>query len=112
MTIETLVFSLVFFKLVRLYDGSYNRELSSFIFIVNRSIFFMAIFFLLGSQYDPEFFYRTTHGGDVFRLGGLIINPNELGLLSKYLHLRRFSANEIIFDHKDFGIGFYFVYSY
>ncbi len=82
MTIETLVFSFLFFKLIRLYDKSYNKELTSFIFIVNRSIFIMAIFFLLGSQLNPDFFYRATHGGNVLRLGGLIINPNELGLLS------------------------------
>lgn len=35
---------------------------------------------------------------------------NELRLLSKYLHLRKFSEDEVIFDHKDFGIGFYFIY--
>ncbi len=82
MTIETLVFSFLFFKLIRLYDKSYNKELTSFIFVVNRSIFLMAIIFLLGSQINPDFFYRATHGGNVLRLGGLIINPNELGLLS------------------------------
>jgi O-antigen ligase len=42
----------------------------------------MAIIFLIGSQLNPDFFYRATHGGNVLRLGGLIINPNELGLLS------------------------------
>ena len=82
MTIETLVFSFFFFKLIRLYDKSFQRELTSFIFIVNRSIFLMAIIFLVGSQINPDFFYRATHGGNVLRLGGLIINPNELGLLS------------------------------
>ena len=82
MTIETLVFSFFFFKIVRLFDQAYDRKFTSFIFIVNRSIFLMAIIFLVGSQVNPEFFYRTTHGGNVFRLGGLIINPNELGLLS------------------------------
>ena len=82
MTIETLFFSFFFFKLIRLYDKSYERELTAFIFIVNRSIFIMAIIFLLGSQFNPDFFYRATHGGNVHRLGGLIINPNELGLLS------------------------------
>ena len=82
MTIETFVFSFFFYKIIRLYDRAYQRKLTSFIFVVNRSIFLMAIIFLIGSQVNPDFFYRTTHGGNVFRLGGLIINPNELGLLS------------------------------
>ena len=82
MTIETLFFSFFFFKLIRLYDKSYGFEMTSFIFVVNRSIFLMAIIFLVGSQLNPDSFYRATHGGNVLRLGGLIINPNELGLLS------------------------------
>ena len=82
MTVETLVFSFFFFRLIRLYDLVYEREISSFVFIISRSIFFLSIVFLLGSQFDPDLFYRETHGGTVKRLGGLIINPNELGLLS------------------------------
>ena len=82
MTFETLFFSFFFFKLIRLYDKSYDNEMTSFIFVVNRSIFLMALIFLVGSQLNPDSFYRATHGGNVLRLGGLIINPNELGLLS------------------------------
>ncbi len=82
MTIETLLFSFFFFKLIRLYDFSFKRQSTAFIIVVNRSIFIVAIIFLLGAQLNPDFFYRTTHGGNVFRLGGLIINPNELGLLA------------------------------
>lgn len=82
MTIETLIFSFFFFKLIRLYDKSCGKEITSFIFILNRSVFLMTIIFLIGALLNPEFFYRTTHGGNVYRLGGLIINPNELGLLS------------------------------
>jgi exopolysaccharide production protein ExoQ len=37
--------------------------------------------FLVGAYLSPELFFRMTHGGAVSRLGGLIINPNELGLL-------------------------------
>jgi O-antigen ligase len=39
-------------------------------------------YFLIGYFADPDKFMRLTHGGDVARLGGLIMNPNELGMLS------------------------------
>jgi O-antigen ligase len=37
--------------------------------------------FAAGLYYNPDVFYRLTHGGEVARLGGFIINPNELGML-------------------------------
>lgn len=36
---------------------------------------------------------------------------NELRLLSKYMHVRKFSENEAIFRQGDLGIGLYFIYS-
>lgn len=36
---------------------------------------------------------------------------NELRILSKYLHVRKFSENEAIFRQGDLGIGLYFIYS-
>ncbi|MCU0430085.1 MAG: O-antigen ligase family protein [Cytophagaceae bacterium] len=39
-------------------------------------------YFLIGFFSDPEKFMRKTHGGEVERLGGQIMNPNELGMLS------------------------------
>lgn len=39
------------------------------------------LIFLIGMWVNPDSFYRLTHGGDVARLGGYFMNPNELGML-------------------------------
>lgn len=82
MTFETFVFSLIFYRVLIYYDGAYNRKIPIIAALLSRAIFFHAIWFILGAIFDPDFYFRTTHGGTVARLGGLIINPNELGLLA------------------------------
>lgn len=81
MTGETFLFSLIFLRLLALYDKAYDRKIPVLVPLLTRAIFFHAIWFIIGAKLDPDFYYRTTHGGSVARLGGLIINPNELGLL-------------------------------
>lgn len=49
--------------------------------IIAPAVLMVAIGFFLGIYLDPDKFYRLTHGGSVERLGGFIINPNELGML-------------------------------
>ncbi|MAF79136.1 MAG: hypothetical protein CME63_17810 [Halobacteriovoraceae bacterium] len=36
---------------------------------------------------------------------------NELRILAKFLHLRKFNAGERIFNQGELGVGFYFIYS-
>lgn len=36
---------------------------------------------------------------------------NELRILAKFLHLRKFSAGETIFNQRELGVGFYLIYS-
>ena len=38
-------------------------------------------------------------------------SDNELRLFSKFLHMRRFNAGEVVFRQGDAGYGFYFVFS-
>jgi CRP/FNR family cyclic AMP-dependent transcriptional regulator len=38
-------------------------------------------------------------------------SDNELRVLSKYMHSRKFAEGEIIFRQGEIGIGFYFIYS-
>ncbi len=40
------------------------------------------LIFVVGNMIWPDVFTRMTHGGEVARLGGQIMNPNELGMLS------------------------------
>jgi O-antigen ligase len=37
---------------------------------------------LIGFKISPDNFLRATHGGEVERLGGYFMNPNELGMMS------------------------------
>ena len=55
---------------------------AAFAKILTVSIAIISIAFLIGLYFDPSTFYRDTHGGAVSRLGGFIINPNELGMLA------------------------------
>lgn len=82
MTFETFVFSLIFYRVMIYYDCVYQRKVPVVVALLSRAVFIHAIWFILGAIFDPDFYYRTTHGGSVARLGGLIINPNELGLLA------------------------------
>ena len=38
-------------------------------------------------------------------------SDNELRILSKYMHSRKFSNSEVIFKEGEIGIGFYFIFS-
>ncbi|MEL6670634.1 MAG: O-antigen ligase family protein [Bacteroidota bacterium] len=52
-----------------------------FSYILWVAITWTCIYFLIGAVVDPDMYFRGTHGGEVQRLGGWIINPNELGML-------------------------------
>lgn len=75
MDAETLLFAYLFSRLMLLIPAS--RALT----VISSSIFMTAVFFLAGTCFFPEYFFRYTHGGEISRLGGFIINPNELGML-------------------------------
>ncbi len=49
---------------------------------LSKSIFALCLVFLIGSFINPDKFMRLTHGGEVARLGGFMMNPNEMGMLS------------------------------
>jgi exopolysaccharide production protein ExoQ len=82
MDIECVVFCYYYWKIYLLAretapEGthfSFTKELGVATFLIT-------IVFLIGMWVNPDAFYRKTHGGTVARLGGFIINPNELGML-------------------------------
>lgn len=78
---DFFVFSIVFMRCVfalEMLDTGRNFRLS---FFVSRASFLNVSVFIVGYFVDPDTFMRDTHGGDVSRLGGLIMNPNEVGML-------------------------------
>ncbi|HNQ11856.1 MAG TPA: O-antigen ligase family protein [Bacteroidia bacterium] len=78
MDVEQLVFSFFFIRLYLLLNEKTGVRFSNIMYV---SIFMVLLGFIAGMYINPDKFYRLTHGGEVARLGGFIINPNELGML-------------------------------
>jgi O-antigen ligase len=81
MVAESFVFSALFISVV--YHIRKNKVLEfniESLFVI--SITLVSLIFLIGSFLNPDFFYRGMRGGEEQRLGGYIMNPNELGMLS------------------------------
>ena len=82
MDVECVVFVLYYWKaLLAFNDQPHIRKKLAMDFILWVSISWVAASFLLGAIVNPDMFFRGTHGGEVQRLGGWVINPNELGML-------------------------------
>ncbi|MAT55596.1 MAG: exopolysaccharide transporter [Saprospirales bacterium] len=81
MVTEALVFAWFYTQALALYNAISDNHVR-FTFAFGRATMFICIAFILGLIFDPETYYRQTHGGEVSRLGGFIINPNELGMLA------------------------------
>lgn len=81
MDIETLVFAWFFMRMLSGYSQLYPNGYFDLSKILAPSVTLIAAGFAIGKFADPEQYYRYTHGGEVARLGGFIINPNELGML-------------------------------
>lgn len=82
MNIETFVFAYFYMQLVVVLQHYWGKEKIRLGYIIGVSIFYMQLIFLIGMIVNPDKFFRLTHGGDVARLGGYMMNPNELGMLA------------------------------
>jgi exopolysaccharide production protein ExoQ len=81
MDIENFVFVYFFIRLLHGYQSLYPGGFFDLPKIIAPAISLIAGGFAIGMLVNPDQFYRLTHGGEVSRLGGYIINPNELGML-------------------------------
>jgi len=81
MDIELLIFSYIFIQYIVFinYKTENKIRLSR---ILAFSIWLILMVMIIGKSVAPDKFFRLTHGGDVARLGGFMMNPNELGMLS------------------------------
>lgn len=79
---DLLVFSFLFLRVMQAINAHHAEENIQLPSMFSYAITFNTLYFLLGYFVDPDTFMRLTHGGDVARLGGYIMNPNELGMLS------------------------------
>lgn len=81
MIIEALVFAWFYIQLVAFYNKISNNH-TPFSWLFGHATLWICLAFMLGLLVDSDTYYRQTHGGEVSRLGGYIINPNELGMLA------------------------------
>lgn len=81
MDLEGFIFVWMFMSVLYSYKQRDPNNFFELNKIIAPAVLIVAIGFFLGIYLDPEQFYRLTHGGNVARLGGFIINPNELGML-------------------------------
>ena len=82
MDVELLVFSYILFQFITYinhYSPEYKIRISQ---VLAGAIWLIMVVMLIGKTVSPDKFFRLTHGGDVARLGGFLMNPNELGMLS------------------------------
>lgn len=82
MTSQTLIFCFFFIKSLYLLDEYFPGHNIRLYNILGNSILAIIIIFLVGMWVNPDEFIRYTHGGTEARLGGFIMNPNELGMLA------------------------------
>lgn len=81
MTIDGFVYAYFFTKLLLTYNYSHPKNPISLSTILGYSIFLLVCWLIIGMLTRPDLYYRHTHGGEVARLGGLLQNPNEVGML-------------------------------
>ncbi|MEO1213883.1 MAG: O-antigen ligase family protein [Bacteroidota bacterium] len=82
MDIECVVFVIWYWKALLIFNEQPRwTHTITLDYIMWVSIVWVAISFLIGAIVNPDLFFRGTHGGEVQRLGGWIINPNEMGML-------------------------------
>ncbi len=81
MLFESIAFVYFFYHLQVMYNFK-SKGHADFSQLMAVSISIISVAFLIGLYVDPDTFFRDTHGGAVSRLGGFIINPNELGMLA------------------------------
>jgi len=82
MNIESFYFTWIFMKAFVLFRMSYPSHQIRFSRIMAPGVFIILLGFVIGMYVNPDQFYRLTHGGEVARLGGYLMNPNELGMLA------------------------------
>jgi exopolysaccharide production protein ExoQ len=82
MTMQSLVFCYFFVKSIALLNIYFPNNTTKLYNLLGNTVFILILIFVIGMFVDPDTFYRLTHGGEEARLGGYIMNPNELGMLA------------------------------
>lgn len=85
MTFESFVFVYLFFQVIYSVNYFFPEKFIDIVDLFMKASFPIILIFILGSFILPDYFYREMRGGEETRLGGWIMNPNELGMLASIL---------------------------
>lgn len=82
MTVQSLVFAYYFIKSISLLDEYFPGHNIRLYHLLGNTVFILIGVFVVGMFVNPDVFFRLTDGGKEARLGGYMMNPNELGMLA------------------------------
>ncbi|MEM8886379.1 MAG: O-antigen ligase family protein [Bacteroidota bacterium] len=82
--LDLFLFSFLLIRLLKSLEAAFPKENWELSRLLVYPVVINAAYFLIGYFVAPGTFIRMTHGGEVARLGGLIMNPNELGMLCSF----------------------------
>jgi exopolysaccharide production protein ExoQ len=82
MDVASLVFAYYFIACFIMLDRYFPNHPIRLYKILAQGIFLLITVFVIGYFVAPAKFMRMTHEGEEHRLGGFIMNPNELGMLA------------------------------
>ena len=82
MTCQSFLFCYLFIKIISVLDIHFPDNNIKLYRLLGNTVFYLLVIFVVGMWVEPDVFYRLTHGGEEARLGGYIMNPNELGMLA------------------------------
>ena len=82
MIVQITVFCACFLLVTKILIKKYDLEIDYYLRILSRVAFLFCILFSIGSHFNPDYFLRPVRGGQDLRLGGFVMNPNELGMLA------------------------------
>lgn len=82
MTTESFVFTWIFMRVVMMVNEHFPEHRVDLIKVFAWAIFPIMLTFLIGGWVAEDTFYRGMRGGEEKRMGGWIMNPNELGMLA------------------------------
>ncbi|WP_076550564.1 O-antigen ligase family protein [Chryseobacterium ureilyticum] len=82
MTFQSLVFAYFFVKSLKTLDIYFEGHPIRLYHLLGNTVFVLQLIFVIGMWSAPDVFFRLTDGGEEARLGGTMMNPNELGMLA------------------------------
>ncbi|WP_312342524.1 O-antigen ligase family protein [Chryseobacterium binzhouense] len=82
MTFQSFVFAYFFVKSLKVLDVYFEGHNIRLYHLLGNTVFVLQLIFVIGMWVAPDVFFRLTDGGEEARLGGTMMNPNELGMLA------------------------------